>query len=401
MAAGLLCGLVVNVGCGAGLSLSTYGAELEPMIAALDRGDSAAAVTLLNERLSTAPADHADRPLWLLERALAQLALGDAKAAAEDLAAADPMLEVLSLSPDAPGELASWLFSDSVKRYKAPAYEKLMVNVLGIIARLGAGDLDGARVEAKRLHAMDRYFDRPTKDAAGNDPGGVRAVGRLLAGLAFELSGRGDVARRWYGEVTTVSEGRPPKLEVNVSPPGGGELVVLVMSGRVPSREAQRDGDAHIVVLGAPGPQHPVTVTVGTDDTRTAQVLASVEGTARKVYEEAKPTMIAAAKTRARLRRAASSLGGGSDATVPASGSAGGWGKMLGGLVARSIATTMEHADVPDTRSWHTVPARISMLRHGLAAGEHRVIITHGAHRQEYDVPVQVGRRSLVVALLP
>jgi|GEM_PF-2309290 len=394
-------------GCGLAFGqqqgVETYRDGLEPSLAALDRGDVSTAAKLLDQRLASAgqTGDDPDHPLLLLESAMVQLALGDPARASKDLAAADGMLEVLSLDPDASGEAAQWFFSETTKRYRAPAYEKLMVNVLGIVARLQAGDVKGARVEARRLHALDRLFTKAKAEEAKRDPGGVRAVGRLLAGLTFELSGRKDIARRWYEEAAdaaAIGALDPPETDL----PEAGELMVIILSGRVPARRVGRTAGVNIVELGPSMTIDALAVSIGkTGDKATPKLIADIEATARKVYQEARPTLVAAAKNRKALRDGASkAMGANQDLSQPIGGAAG-MAKALGAIAAKSMVSSLESVDIPDTRSWHTLPSQIHVLRVALAPGTHPLVITRGKTQQDYDVPIHEGRRSLVVAVVP
>src|SRR5205807_7147795 len=86
-------------------------------------------------------------------------------------------------------------------RYQAPPYEKLMINTLDMLNYLETRDLNGARVEARRLSVMQKYY----RDQLGQGDNPVLGLGSALAGFAFEKSGEPDEALRYYDEALAFS----------------------------------------------------------------------------------------------------------------------------------------------------------------------------------------------------
>jgi hypothetical protein len=72
----------------------------------------------------------------------------------------DKQIEVLDFSRNAAHDIGKYLFSDDVGPYKAPAYEKLMINTMNMVNYLARGDLQGARIEARRLAVMQKFLEQ-------------------------------------------------------------------------------------------------------------------------------------------------------------------------------------------------------------------------------------------------
>ena len=95
---------------------------------------------------------------------------------------------MLDLAHDAKDTIGEYVFSGSSGKYQAPPYEKLLVNTLDMVNYLELQDLDGARVEARRLAVMQKYMT----DELHEEDNPVLGLGGLLAGLHVreERSGR-------------------------------------------------------------------------------------------------------------------------------------------------------------------------------------------------------------------
>ena len=75
-------------------------------------------------------------------------------------------------------DIGKYLFSDDVGPYKAPAYEKLMINTMNMVNYLARGDLQGARIEARRLAVMQKFLEQ-----SENKGRSLIGLGSYLAGL--------------------------------------------------------------------------------------------------------------------------------------------------------------------------------------------------------------------------
>ena len=268
---------------------ASHSDKTKPVRSALDAGQDAQALKLLNEDLDVKSAKElpkdtgGDNALLLLDRAMVLQALQQYDLSSRDLQSSDKQIEVLDLSRNAMDEIGRYIFSDSSGRYKAPAYEKLMINTMNMVNYLTRGDLQGARVEARRVAVMQQFIER--SEGKGK---GLLGLGSYLAGFIFEKSGNADEALRYYDEalqygkyrsleapirrlshesgyrtsrISAIIAGAPapppsepaPASPVPVTPPAAadareaaapsddaGDLLVIVGYGRVPAKVAKR-----------------------------------------------------------------------------------------------------------------------------------------------------------------
>ncbi|HTA93861.1 MAG TPA: hypothetical protein VK745_29995 [Polyangiaceae bacterium] len=187
-----------------GLALSGCAGHAAKTLAArnaLDAGDPRGALKALDEVLSVSSEKDlpqktgGDNALFLLDRAMVLQELNQYSLSSRDLEVSDKQIEILDLSANAAADIGRYLFSDDTGPYKAPAYEKLMINTMNMMNYLVRSDLNGARVEARRLSVMQKYIqDKGDKARALLGPGSY------LAGFVFEKRGKPDDALRYYDE---------------------------------------------------------------------------------------------------------------------------------------------------------------------------------------------------------
>ncbi|HKO49578.1 MAG TPA: hypothetical protein VJV79_17735 [Polyangiaceae bacterium] len=174
---------------------------------ALDAGDPRGALKALNEVLEVKSEKDlpqnvgGDNSLLLLDRAMVLQELDQYPLSSRDLEVSDKQIEVLDLSANAAADIGRYLFSDDVGPYKAPAYEKLMINTMNMMNYLARSDLNGARVEARRLAVMQKFM-RDKEDASQS----LLGPGSYLAGFIFEKSGKPEDALRYYDEALAYGQ---------------------------------------------------------------------------------------------------------------------------------------------------------------------------------------------------
>jgi hypothetical protein len=168
---------------------------------ALDANQPRRALSLLNDAMDVKSAKElpekvgGDNVLFILDRSMVLQELGDYKLASRDLQLSDKQIQLLDFSRNALDDLGKYVFSDETGPYKAPAYEKLMINTMNMVNYLARGDLEGSRVEARRLAVMQQYMD------SKKDPSeALNGPGSYLAGFTFEKSGNASEALRYYDE---------------------------------------------------------------------------------------------------------------------------------------------------------------------------------------------------------
>ena len=433
----LLLAAVLLTGCGG------YAGTSEAFRSALRSGQVNPALERVNEALGVQRAEDlpsepgADTPLLLLERATILQAMGETKWSSRDFQAADKTLEVLDLSNDTAGNIGKYIFSDDATAYKAPPHEKLLLNTLNMLNYLVAGDLSGAKVEARRF-TINRKWLQDDANARG-----MLALGSYLSGFAFEMAGDPNPAMRHYGDANEA--GRVPGLIAAAKrlaarsgeqderlklgsapsepPPGDArkaELLVVVQTGMAPYRVAERlPIGAAIVATSHPrrgerlsrkqrrrantfaakgilkwvnypslkrvrgSGRSPIRIRLDGNAMRPGVAL-DVEDKVVAQFDDIRGTLIAASIVRLISRAVAGEL---SQAAAKQAGS-GGLGGLLIGLAVEGALTA---ADTPDTRSWVTLPARVSVARARIAAGKHTIAVRYRGSVREAAVDLKPG----------
>lgn len=185
-------------GC-AGYSTSIREAQVD-----LRAGRPEAALDVVNNRLSLERAEEIphdlkkSRVLLLLERATLLQALGRYDLAARDMIAVDQRMEWLDIDGVKSVDLGKYIYSGSATPYRAPAYERMLLNTLNMLNFLAMGDMQGAKVEARRFRLLEEFFaEGPQAD--GTVLAQLLATGNYLGGVAFESARDYDIAIRFYG----------------------------------------------------------------------------------------------------------------------------------------------------------------------------------------------------------
>lgn len=404
------------VGC------SGYESRVETALDALNRSQPDEAIASLNAEMSLDGSDQlpsdmrTDDALLVLERGTIQMWRNDYARATRDLGAADKGIELLDMSRDAADELGKYLFSDDVGAYRAPAYEKLMINTMGIVGFLAQRKLEDAKVEARRLAIVQKYLKENEEDTT------MLGVASHLAGFAFEKAGNVEEALLFYEEalaaddfatlrdplrVLTRGEPKTPNIKDlvadagpldSVAQTGECDVLVLVSFGRVPRKEPRRIpiGLALTIASGALSPHdharanelaakglvtwvnYPVLgrsrgtfgrAAVWLDGQQVGlEEALDVEAEVRKAFEALEPTIIVSAITRMLTRVAVSEA---AHATGRAADNGNGAGGAIGLIAGLAASAALTAADTPDTRSWSTLPARISLARFRVKPGRH------------------------------
>lgn len=404
---------------------------------ALDAGDPRGALKALNEVLEVKSEKElpknvgGDNSLLLLDRAMVLQELDQYPLSSRDLEVSDKQIEVLDLSANAAADIGRYLFSDDVGPYKAPAYEKLMINTVNMMNYLARADLNGARVEARRLAVMQKYT-REKADTAQS----LLGPGSYLAGFVFEKSGKPDEALRYYDEALAYGQyqslvepirrlsakssyssphirellSKAPAADSASDAPSDddAELLVMVNFGRVPAKiakripiglaltyasafmspanaaQANRLAAQGLVTwinypeLGEPRSSYGRPTFMLDGQWQRLEGMLAVDREAKRAWEQARGAIVASAITRMVTRVLAGT------AVEHASG-----GGTLGAILSLGTQITMTAADTPDTRNWSTLPARIAFGRVRIKSGSHTIALgaPGGNKRQTVNIP--------------
>jgi hypothetical protein len=423
-----------------------HAAQTAAARSALDAGHPQQALNELNKELDVkraedVPADiKNDKILFVLDRSMVLMQLGRYDLSSRDLEVSDKQLMVLDFSHGTSDDLKKYLFSDDSGPYRAPAYEKLLVNTMNMMNYLARGNMDSARVEARRMSVLTTYFKN-----SGEASKAFVAPGSYLAGFIFEKSGQADEALRYYDEAlartkfTNLDEAirrlaakssyRSPRLEsalsrtedsgtdrATLTDEDSGELLVIINYGRVQAKVAERvpiglaltyasgfispydAGRANRLAaqglvtwvnypsLGRPRGQWANPTFALDGHWQTLDGALAVDVAAQKAWEEVKGTVIASAITRMIARVVAG------EAVRHTTKD-----NLLGFLLSLGTQATLTAVDTPDTRSWSTLPARIAIGRTRVKAGTHVVELTTSGERLRQKVTIKPGGWAAVV----
>jgi uncharacterized protein len=435
------------------LACASHSDKTKPIRSALDAGQDREALGLINEALDVSSAKElpedvkGENSLYLLDRSIVLQALGDHALSSRDLEVSDKQIEVLDLSRNAAHDIGKYLYSDDVGPYKAPAYEKLMINTMNMVNYLARGDLNGARIEARRLAVMQKFLERSEGQGRG-----LLSLGSYLAGFTFEKSGKADEALRYYDEalassaypsleepirrLASQSSYRTPRLrrvlgestaavgatghetapvarEKTPDPPAtadDAELLVIIGYGRVPAKIARRIPIGLALTYAS--------MYMSPADQATANRLA-LQGLVTWVnYPELGKARLGWTEPRLSVDRRPALLDGilavdaearrvwdDAKGAVVASAITRMITRIVAGEVAGSVAkdnvvgalislgtqATLTALDTPDTRSWETLPARIALGRIRLPAGKHVVGMSANGAAREKSVTLAPG----------
>ncbi len=418
--ASILLAAVLVSGC------AGYAGSVKEIRSSLLAGDKKRALKEANKALKVKKPDDypkklkGNNALLLLERATIKQGLFKFKSSTQDFQVSDTNLELLDLQNDTMGNIGKYLFSDDVTVYKAPAYEKLLLNTFNMINYLGMGDFEGARVEARRLKVMQDYLSNEKSEQAS-----LLGLGSYLAGFAFEMGNRQEQALAYYGEalghqsypslikpirrLAACISYRTPQIEKTIGDPSSlgpcdldrpttGTILVVSGFGLAPHKVAKRIPIGTAVAIAgvflavATSAQmaglisrslltfinfpmlektphryssHQVQVN---GERATSEMGLDVTEQVIKAYDSIKGKLMAAAITRMVTRLVA---GIATEKAIKAAGGSSA-GSLVAGLAVQGVLTA---ADTPDTRSWVTLPSQVLLTRVEVPPGNYEIVV--------------------------
>jgi tetratricopeptide (TPR) repeat protein len=420
------------VGCGG------HEARTLKMRTALDAGDSKTAIKEINDELDVdndkqLPKDiKGDNALLVLDRGSIQQSMLQFDLSKQDFEAADKAIDMLDLARNAGDSIGEYVFSSDAGKYQAPPYEKLMINTLDMLNYLEKHDINGARVESRRLAVMQKYY----RDSLNQPNNPVLGLGSLLAGFTCEKNGESEEAMRYYDEalqfsgfeangeavarLASVTQYKSPRIKaISEKYPGAkmddnaneGEVLFVIGYGRVPHKVAERIPIGLALTLFADSIQPAdreaanklalqglvtwinfptLAKGQGGYSTPAAQVdrgfiqleeAVNVEQEVRKEWKKIEGKIIVSAITRMATRVL---VGQGIQ-------SAAGRDNVVGLIASLGTQATLTALDTPDTRSWETLPARVAVARVRVPVGRHHVSLDVRGYKRTQEIVVKKG----------
>jgi hypothetical protein len=398
--------------------------------------------------------------LVLLERATVLQGLGRYELAARDMMLADQRLDWLDIAAANKAKIGKYMFSGTTVRYRAPPYERLLLNALNTINFLALGDVEDAKVEARRFRIIEQFF--ADDDSKTIQPQLLR-FGNYLGGVAFEAAGDLREASRYYTRawhhglrydrfrqrlvellritgsggagldsdaidalLSDARQGEPMSPSTYRKRWVEGELLTIVQSGIVPYKIPQRYPIGRALTIAGtatwgaslePEQRRRANrlaaqglVTWINFPTLTDRGLPAPRNVSLRIDQQS-TDMISAVDVERQVEHAWERL----EPTLmvaaitrmitrTALGVAAGEGveqasdgnSGFGALTSLLVQGSMAIADKPDTRSWSLLPGRIHLRRMDVGGGTHEVSVRIAGHRQTKTVDVPKAGFRLV-----
>ncbi len=418
---------------------ATYSEKISDSYTNIQSGDMDAAVGEINKALQVESSKHLpsktdeNTHLLLLERATILQGMGEYELSARDFVYADQHLGWFDPRKMTSLELGDYLYSGNATEYRAPASERLLINVQNMINFLVLNNLSAAKVEARRFAILTEYFQK-NEEAFRPD---VLAVGNYLGGVTFEKSAEFKDAALMYGRAWHYGY-REKELEerlidlfritgnVNykIDPKLSGldtflarskalepmssqdylamhkdDLLVLVQTGKVARRGekeinldkenekataakfGQNFNSINVPEMTGSHSGSAVELHLGHQNTKLTYK-SEVALEFQRSFDSIQPAIYSAAMSRALSRHlvgeGASSVGG---------------DNAVSSLIGLGLKGALNTNDRPDTRSWSTSPAKISFVRKTYVAKTFRFATlsnkrSHESKVVEGDFPV-------------
>ncbi len=336
--------------------------------------------------------------------------------------------------------------SPNVRPYYGEDYEKVMINTFMALNYLQLGELEEARVEARRIDAVLSLL---TQKYESENKYKTDAFSRYLAGIIEELDNDPNDALISYMQAYQAYKDYqkmfsfpvPAQLKRDIlrlcrllsfdekyryyleefgeeydqrditgNRENTGEIVFIFMTGLAPSKEelntrftsVDPDGNTHTFQVQIPQlierpsiiEQVQVNCSNAANLSSTAEMVQHVGKIAKKNMEDKKPMMLLGAWTRALAKfvateKAKDKMEGDSF-----------WGNVLKGVVTDAIAEEVTRADI---RCWRTIPEKIMLYRRRIPPGNYRYLIKYLGGSEggvvatvEEEVEVKEGQTTIL-----
>jgi hypothetical protein len=377
--------------------------------------------------------------LYYLDRGALLQRTDDYRASCQDLEQADKLIDELA-GTSVSETVGSFLVNDMTLSYTGEDFEQVMINIMGELSYLYAGDLQGALVEARRVNTrLVQLSDKYNKEMIYKQD----AFARYLSAFAYEAEGdyndayidyknayqafqwyekhyhmpmppeiREDLLRlsRWQGFDDEYKEWReafgPDLPDPGRRPKKRSEVLLVVYDSLAPRKTtrwvaatvADPDGNPYTLKVAfptfTPMPHLVDSVRVGLADGQVIEghlfepldaiavqnLEQRIGAITAKAIGRATAKFIAAYQTRKILHT--------QDEGV----------NLLVGLATNVYTFATEQAD---TRSWLTLPSRFHLVRISLPPGKHSLELMMQAmsgetHNQAVPVELKPGEKKVI-----
>ena len=378
------------VGC------ATYEDRLRPVHEAFYSGRLAEAEENLRDQVDDGPVT--DKTLLQIELASVLQARERYAEAAQLLAAADERLEVLDYSAAPIDALVEFAFAiDDVWRASPP--ERVMINTQNMLNYLGAGDLEGAAVEARRLVILLSQSDLTADERYSN------SFGWGLAGIILAAGGDLEEAKDAFAQLPANNALRAP-----ARPQGHGTILVVCQLGRAPIRRQARywittGGAPHQlnipVMQKRPGGASSASVSLDGSDRGVVQMMFDLSDQLMRRYDDEFPRLVAAAVTQVVPRAlAGKAIAKGVEMAIEDEGDSEAEeaaAELVGALVGFLGESAVAATQVADVRCWSLLPGNYGAMRLDVAPGQHSLSVALSGVGLPRQVSVDVGPGELVL----
>ncbi|HZH03066.1 MAG TPA: hypothetical protein VEY30_04720 [Myxococcaceae bacterium] len=351
-----------------------------------------------------------DRLLVLLDKGMILHGAGKFEESIKVLAEADRLSQQLDFT--SVSETAKTLLSNEREQtYRGEDFEKLMISVLQALNYAELSKDDDALVEVRRVNERIRKMVAEEKK-----PYEQLAIARYLGGILYEDQGELDSAFIDYYEAYKLQAGMPPAVaepilrlakqtdreapykELKTQYPDlleaplskdEGQVVVVIEAGRSPQKESQvRDWDGNAATQAFPVPIYlsrdgvaPAQVTVNGLQQQ-AGVVTSIEQVARVHLNDRVGRMVAKQVAGLAIKGAIATAAGAATKNEAI------------GLLAFYL---LNANNVPDLRSWLSLPAEFQVARFRVPVGRHEVTVAAEGVTSKHEVEVRPRRTRLLV----
>ncbi len=354
--------------------------------------------------------DGDDRWLLNLEKGTILQSLGKYKESIAIFDEIDQKIEILDYTSSTPQELSKMIFADDVGDYRPFAYEKLLVNLFNLLNHLYLGEINEAKIEAKRIEINLEFFENKKQNISKN----LHQFLSFINALTFIMANQPELAQPYYADLSEEQQkqlqvlqqsrlmilvGRrgqiPYKIEKTVPI---GMAVNYIHSSQQLSDEERRSYHAFYlsnstVMLRYPDLYIPnqileTPMILINQEPYQASYSLNLKEQMIQAFEEIKDKIMLSAISRMMTR----TIVGGTSRAVGKSvkGTAGG----IIGLVGLIAEGTMAASDTPDTRSWTTLPAFLDFYFVPIKDNQEQVVLTYQQSDQRVQKNIEFKQRK-------